>query len=77
MRGNITHLAEAQVFVNYAIDIIRQTAIEELNGIHYLRLERLGDKIPQNFVAYEILNSTYGFKSDVVNAAGPAAPRFR
>ena len=68
MRGNIAHLAEAQVFVNYAIDIIRQTTIEELDGIHYLRLERLGDNIPQNFVAYEILNSTYGFKSDVVNA---------
>ena len=68
MRGNIAHLAEAQMFVNYAIDIIRQTVVDEENGIHKLHLERLGDTIPQNFVAYEILNSTYGFKSDVVNA---------
>lgn len=68
MRGNIAHLAEAQVFVDYAIDIIRKTAVEEVDGIHYLRLERLGDSIPQNFVAYEILSSVYGFKSDVVHA---------
>jgi tRNA(Ile)-lysidine synthase len=68
MRGNIAHLAEAQRFVNYAIDIIRQTAVEQRDGIHYLRLERLGDNIPQGFVAYEILSSVYGFKSDVVNA---------
>ena len=68
MRGNIAHLAEAQLFLNYAVDQIRQTVVEERDGIHYLRLERLGENTPQGFVAYEILNATYGFKSDVVNA---------
>ena len=68
MRGNIANLAQAQLFLNYAIDIIRQTAVEERDGIHYLHLERLDGKVPEGFVAYEILNSTYGFKSDVVNA---------
>ena len=68
MRGNIAHLADAQLFLNYAVDQIRQTVVEERDGIHYLHLERLGEKTPQGFVAYEILNATYGFKSDVVNA---------
>ena len=68
MRGNIAHLAEAQLFLNYAVDQMRQTVIEECDGIRYLRLERLGEGVPQGFVAYEILNANFGFKSDVINA---------
>ena len=68
MRGNIAHLTEAQVFINYAIEIVKRSAIEERDGIYYLRLENLGEGIPHDFVAYEILSSTYGFKSDVVRS---------
>ena len=68
MRGNIAHLAEAQLFLNYAVDQIRQTVVEQHDGIHYLHLDRLGENTPVGFVAYEILNANYGFKSDVINA---------
>ena len=68
MRGNIAHLAEAQLFLNYAVDQIRQTVVEQHDGIRYLHLDRLGESTPVGFVAYEILNANYGFKSDVINA---------
>lgn len=68
MRNNLSHLTGAQMFLDYAVGIIRKTVIEERDGIHHLHLDRLGEEVPCDFVAYEILNSTYGFKSDVVRA---------
>lgn len=65
MRGNIDHLTDAQLFISHAIDMIRKTAIDERDGTYTLHLDRIDGGFPMNFVIYELLNSSFGFKSDV------------
>jgi len=66
MRGNIDHLTDAQLFISHAIELIRQKATDETDGIHTLHVDRIDGGFPKNFVIYELLNSSFGFKSDVV-----------
>ena len=58
MRGNLYRLNNAQQFIDAAIDTINVSAISEI--------------YPRDFVIYELLNSTYGFKGDVVEELNKA-----
>jgi tRNA(Ile)-lysidine synthase len=68
MRRNIARLSQAQDFVNAAIDIVKAESLEHNGDIHTLRVGRIRPTLPRNYVIYEILNSEYGFKGDVVDA---------
>jgi tRNA(Ile)-lysidine synthase len=66
MRGNLYRLNNAQLFIDAAIDHIRQEAVHSENGIDTIKIDAIDKIYPLEFVVYEILNSTYGFKGDVV-----------
>ncbi|MBR1961364.1 MAG: tRNA lysidine(34) synthetase TilS [Alistipes sp.] len=66
MRGNLYRLNNAQLFIDAAIDRIRQEAVRSENGIDTIEVAAIDKIYPLEFVIYEILNSTYGFKGDVV-----------
>lgn len=66
MRGNLYRLNDAQRFIDVAIDRIRDTAVRRENGIDIINVEAIDEMYPREFVIYELLNSTYGFKGDVV-----------
>lgn len=68
MRRNISRLTDAQLFINHGIERIRAEAVTSENGIDTIRLDRLDPAFPQGFVIYELLNSAYGFKGDVIDS---------
>ncbi|MFR9555672.1 MAG: tRNA lysidine(34) synthetase TilS, partial [Rikenellaceae bacterium] len=68
MRQNITRLSSAQLFINATIKKIGSEVISCEDGIYTLSMERIDDSLPREFVIYELLNSTFGFKGDVVDS---------
>ena len=68
MRRNIARLSQAQDFINSAIDLVKGESLEHNGGIHTLMVSKIRPTLPRNYVIYEILNSEYGFKGDVVDA---------
>ncbi|MBQ8492870.1 MAG: tRNA lysidine(34) synthetase TilS [Alistipes sp.] len=68
MRRNIARLSQAQDFITSAINIVKSEALEHSGDIHTLHVKRIRPTLPRNYVIYEILNSEYGFKGDVVDA---------
>ena len=72
MRGNLYRLHNAQQFIDAAIDNIRESAVHSENGIDTINVSAISEIYPRDFVIYELLNSTYGFKGDVVEELNKA-----
>ncbi|MDE7129167.1 MAG: tRNA lysidine(34) synthetase TilS, partial [Alistipes sp.] len=68
MRRNISRLTDAQRFIDSSMELIRRQSLEEEGGIHTLHVDRIDPSLPLGYVVYEILNSSYGFKGDTVDA---------
>ncbi len=68
MRRNISRLSQAQSFINAAMDLIKRSVLRHDGDIDRLNTSAIDAILPRNFVIYEILNSEYGFKGDVVDA---------
>ncbi len=68
MRRNIGRLTDAQRFIDSAIEVVRREVLSSEGGIDRIEVERINGAYPRNFVIYELLNSAYGFKGDVVDA---------
>ena len=75
MRGNLYRLNDAQRFIDAAIDQIRESALRSENGIDIIDTSAIDSIYPRDFVIYELLNSTYGFKGDVVEELNKALKR--
>ncbi len=75
MRGNLYRLNDAQLFIDAAIDHIRKVAMHSENGIDTIEVEAIDAMYPRDFVIYELLNSSYGFKGDVVEELNKALKR--
>ena len=67
MRRNISRLSQAQGFINAAMDLIKRSVLHHEGDIDRLNTSAIDRLLPRNFVIYEILNSEYGFKGDVVD----------
>lgn len=67
MRGNLYRLSDAQRFIEAGITKIKEQVLEHCNGIDRIHTSLIEPHFPQEFVIYEILNSVYGFKGDVVD----------
>jgi tRNA(Ile)-lysidine synthase len=67
MRRNISRLSQAQGFINAAMDLIKRSVLQHEGDIDRLNTSAIDTLLPRNFVIYEILNSEYGFKGDVVD----------
>ena len=68
MRGNLERLTDAQLFINHGIERIHALVVEHRDGIDTIYPERIDPAFPQQFVIYELLTSSYGFKGDTVDA---------
>jgi tRNA(Ile)-lysidine synthase len=75
MRGNLYRLNNAQQFIDAAIDNIRESALHSENGVDTINVSAISEIYPRDFVIYELLNSTYGFKGDVVEELNKALKR--
>ena len=75
MRGNLYRLNDAQRFIDVAIDRIREVALHSENGVDTIEVGAIGPMYPRDFVIYELLNSSYGFKGDVVEELNKALKR--
>ena len=75
MRGNLYRLNDAQRFIDVAIDRIREIAMHSENGIDTIEVGAIDSMYPRDFVIYELLNSSYGFKGDVVEELNKALKR--
>ena len=67
MRGNLYRLSDAQRFIEAGIAKIKEQVLEHCNGIDRIHTSLIEPHFPQEFVIYDILNSVYGFKGDVVD----------
>ncbi|MFI3331805.1 MAG: tRNA lysidine(34) synthetase TilS [Rikenellaceae bacterium] len=68
MRQNIERLINAQRFINASIEKIASEVMSSNEGIYTLDVERIDEALPRDFVIYELLNSSFGFKGDVVDS---------
>jgi tRNA(Ile)-lysidine synthase len=75
MRGNLYRLSDAQRFIDVAIDRIREAAVHSENGVDTIEVSSIDAMYPRDFVIYELLSSTYGFKGDVVEELNKALKR--
>ncbi len=75
MRGNLYRLNDAQRLIDAAIDRIREVALHSENGIDTIEVGAIDPIYPRDFVIYELLNSSYGFKGDVVEELNKALKR--
>ena len=67
MRGNLYRLNDAQRFIESAIGKVKSIVIESRDGIDTIHVDMIDADFPRDCVIYELLNSTYGFKGDVVD----------
>ena len=68
MRQNIARLTDAQLFISRSINLLR-SQIETRDGeMSIIDTEKIDRKYPVEFVIYEMLNTPYGFKGDVVDS---------
>ena len=68
MCRNLARLTDAQLFINHGIERIRELAVTTQEGIDTIHLDRIDPAFPREFVIYELLNSSYGFKGDVIDS---------
>ena len=68
MRRNIARLSQAQDFISSSMGIIKAEVLDSSGEVKILRVDKINDHLPRNFVVYEILSSEFGFKGDVVDA---------
>ncbi|MBR4850798.1 MAG: tRNA lysidine(34) synthetase TilS [Tidjanibacter sp.] len=82
MGSNIDRLTDAQHFINHAIDKIAAEAVEHYGGEDIIDPSKIDHGFPLNFVIYELMSQSYGFKGDVVDSlcdalrAGATGRRF-
>ncbi|MBP3331356.1 MAG: tRNA lysidine(34) synthetase TilS [Tidjanibacter sp.] len=68
MDVNIKRLTDAQRLIDHTIDLIRCQAVDNMDGVDIIDPQKIDPRYPTNFVIYELMNSIYGFKGDVVDA---------
>ena len=69
MRGNLYRLTDAQRFIEASIVKIRESVLHHCDdGTDRIVADAIDSAYPRDFVIYELLNSSYGFKGDVVDA---------
>lgn len=68
MGKNISRITDAQLFINRCIDRLREEVVVSENGMAVVDPSKIDDQMPVNFVIYELMNSQYGFKGDVVDS---------
>lgn len=66
MRTNLRRLIDAQTFIDRTIERMRESVFEHSGEDVILHPDRIPEDMPLNFVIYELLNSSFGFKGDVV-----------
>lgn len=67
MYRNIERLMAAQQFIDCAIDNIYDQVTTCSDGIYTIHIENILNIESREFVIYEILNSRFGFKGDIVD----------
>ena len=68
MRANLGRLIDAQRFIDRTIESMRADVQEQCGDDVVVYPDRIPSDLPLNFVIYELLNSSFGFKGDVVEA---------
>lgn len=68
MSGNVKRLSDAQMFISHAIERIRADVEERRDGYVSIDPMKIDAGFPVDFVIYELLSTSYGFKGDVVDS---------
>lgn len=75
MGSNISRITDAQLFINRTMELMKREVVSEENDITAIDPQKIDPQMPVNFVIYELLNSGYGFKGDVVDELSEALQR--
>lgn len=66
MQRNMTHLGQAQSFIDASMAIIKRAVLSDDRGVVRIDVAAIDASLPRNFVIYEILSSEFGFRREVV-----------
>ena len=66
MQRNMTHLGQAQSFIDASMAIIKRAVLSEDRGVFRIDVVAIDASFPRNFVIYEILSSEFGFRREMV-----------
>ncbi len=75
MGANISRLTDAQLFIDRCIENILNESVTDLDGLTVIDPAKIDPRMPLNYVIYEIMNSGFGFKGDVVDRLVDALQR--
>lgn len=68
MRQNIARLTDAQLFITRSIELLRSEIETHEADMNIIDTDKIDRNYPVEFVIYEMLNTPYGFKGDVVDS---------
>ena len=66
MQRNMTHLGQAQSFIDASMANIKRAVLSETRGVYRVDVASVDASLPRNFVIYEILSSEFGFRREMV-----------
>jgi len=75
MGANISRLTDAQLFIDRCIENILNESVTDMDGLTVIDPAKIDPRMPLNYVIYEIMNSGFGFKGDVVDRLVDALQR--
>ena len=61
-------MADAQFFITRAVELIADQVVDHNGGEDIINPDRIDPKYPLDFVIYELLSATYGFKGDTIDS---------
>ncbi|MCC8035163.1 MAG: tRNA lysidine(34) synthetase TilS [Rikenellaceae bacterium] len=67
MGANVQRLTDAQMFINSAVELIREKAEQTVDGLTVIDPSKIDGSFPMQFVIYELLTK-YGFRGSVVES---------
>lgn len=72
MGANISRITDAQLFIDRCIETIHKEAVTVEDGIATIDPTKIDNRMPLNYVIYEIMSSGYSFKGDVIDRLSEA-----
>ncbi|MDY3978805.1 MAG: tRNA lysidine(34) synthetase TilS [Tidjanibacter sp.] len=68
MSTDLKRLTDAQLFINHAIEKVEATVVDHFGGEDRINPSKIDAAYPEQFVIYELMSRSYGFKGDVIDS---------
>lgn len=67
MQRNMALFSQSQSFIDASIELIKSRVLSKIGDTYRLDVTLIDSSLPRDFVIYEVLNSEFGFRREVVS----------